>query len=146
MTSPRPAHLAAAALLIGALAACPSPAEPMPSGATCPPGATSTYENFGKAFMERYCTRCHASTLRGPDRHGAPLYHDFDSLRGVLNVAHHVDEYTAAGPDAVNTLMPTDSPKPTLAERQELGTWLACELDARARIDAGLDAPPAPDD
>ena len=117
-------------------------AEPTPSGATCPPGNTLTYENFAADFMSRYCTRCHASTLEGPARHGAPLFHDFDSKIGILNVGGHVDEYAAAGPLSVNTLMPEDGAKPTLAERQMLGAWLACELAAlEGAVDAGVDGP-----
>ncbi len=138
-------RLVLAALLTAAATGCPSPTEPTPSGATCPPGNTLTYDGFGRAFMTSYCTRCHASTLDGPDRHGAPLFHDFDSLRGILNVGHHVDEYAAAGPLAVNTLMPYDGARPTLLERQQLGTWLACEFDPLANPDAGLDAPPGLD-
>ena len=32
----------------------------------------------------------------------------------------------AAGPDAVNTLMPPDGDKPTEEQRRQLGQWLAC--------------------
>jgi len=134
--------LSAVALCL-ALAACSSDA-PAPTGSTCPPTSTLTYDNFGKKFMEDYCTRCHASYLFGDDRMGAPLYHDFDTLIGILHVADHVDEYAAAGPDAINRFMPAEAPKPTDAERYELGEWIACErqrLDSGA--DAGVDAPAA---
>lgn len=100
-----------------------------PSGATCPTDNPPTYDNFGRDFMEKYCTRCHSSQLMGADRMCAPLYHDFDSLMGVLVVAEHIDQYAAAGPDATNTRMPESDPKPTLEERQKLGQWLRCELD-----------------
>lgn len=131
--------LAGAAAL--ALAGCPDRAEPTPTGSTCPPDSTLTYDSFAAGFMASYCTRCHASTLSGPDRHGAPLFHDFDSERGILNVGHHVDEYAAAGPLAVNTLMPgDDGPAPTVEERRQLGQWLACALGGAA-VDAGVDAP-----
>jgi len=102
-----------------------------PTGATCREGSTLTYENFAVSFMTEYCTSCHASTLTGDARKGAPLYHDFDSRNGILAVADHVDWKAAAGPDATNELMPTGSgPVPTDAERQQLGEWLACELAA----------------
>ena len=112
------------AAVLGA-AACPGP-EPEPTGATCPPGSTLTYENFAAPFMTAYCTRCHSSTLFGADRNGAPIFHDFDSETGILNVANHVDEEAAAGPNAVNELMPPDGAKPTDAERFQLGEYLAC--------------------
>jgi cytochrome c5 len=99
-----------------------------PTGATCPEGSTLTYESFGAQFMEDYCTRCHDSALTGEDRNGAPLDHDFDTLAGVLAVADHIDEYAAAGPNAVNTLMPPRAPSPSEEQRRQLGEWLACEL------------------
>jgi hypothetical protein len=125
---------------------CPaSEPTPTPTGSTCPPGSTLTYENFGQAFMESYCTRCHASDLHGADRHGAPLYHDFDTLLGIIVVADHVDEYSAAGPDAVNEIMPPDGDKPDLAARTQLGEWLACEVEnINAQPDAGTGADAAP--
>jgi hypothetical protein len=133
--------VARGALAALALAACPGGAEPTPTGSTCPPGNPLTYDSFAADFMASYCTRCHASTLAGPDRHGAPLFHDFDSERGILNVGHHVDEYAAAGPLAINTLMPgDDGPAPSVEERRQLGQWLACALGGAA-ADAGVDAP-----
>ena len=94
----------------------------------CPPGSTLTYNNFGKPFMETYCTRCHASDRMGDARNGAPAYHDFDTLIGIKQVANHVDQTAASGPAATNTSMPPDGAKPTLAERQMLGEWIACEM------------------
>ena len=109
--------------------------EGTPSGATCPPNSTLTYEGFAAPFMEAYCTRCHSSELTGAARNGAPLGHDFDSETAILTFAEHVDEYAAAGPDSVNTLMPPDGDAPSEAERQQLGEWLACETQGS---DAGM--------
>lgn len=36
-----------------------------------------------------------ANERSGADRHGAPLYHGFDALDGILVVAEHVDEWAA---------------------------------------------------
>lgn len=100
-----------------------------PSGATCPPGSSLTYENFGREFMNDYCTRCHSSALDGADRNGAPSDHDFDTLAGIrATTTHHIDELAAAGPDHVNTAMPPTDPKPSKSERERLGEWLACEM------------------
>ncbi|MCB9560780.1 MAG: hypothetical protein H6708_10275 [Kofleriaceae bacterium] len=137
---------AAAALAVAALVGCGGNARPTPTNATCPSDSTLTYENFGAPFMEAYCTRCHSSELRGADRHGAPLYHDFDSLGGIVAVANHVDWYTAAGPDAINEIMPPDGDTPTLDERYQLGEWLACEVDQRLHPpDAGVPDAGMPD-
>jgi len=97
-----------------------------PTESVCSPSSTLTYDNFGKKFMEDYCTRCHASTLSGAARQGAPSFHDFDTVQGIRPIGDHIDETTAAGPAATNTGMPEDGNKPTLAEREQLGEWLAC--------------------
>ncbi|WP_394831487.1 hypothetical protein LVJ94_33745 [Pendulispora rubella] len=99
-----------------------------PSGATCPSRSTLTYENFGRTFMESYCTRCHSSTLSGSARNGAPAFHDFDSLTGILDVGNHVDQFAAFGPSSKNETMPPSGPRPSADERTKLGEWLACEL------------------
>ena len=99
-----------------------------PTQSVCPPTSTLTYNNFGKQFMESYCTKCHASDKMGEARQGAPSFHDFDTLNGIEVVADHIDETAAAGPAATNEGMPEDNPKPSLAERQMLGEWIACGL------------------
>ena len=96
------------------------------TNSACAEGTTLTYETFGRTFMESYCTRCHSSTLSGPDRKGAPVFHDFDTVAGVRAVAEHIDQVAASGPGASNTLMPPGGPMPSLEERQQLAIWLAC--------------------
>jgi len=122
----RPALALAAVLMIAGCSQKPLFGPPTQS--VCPSATTLTYTNFGRSFMEAYCTRCHAASLRGADRQGAPSFHDFDTLFGVRAVFDHIDETTAAGPAATNTSMPPDSPAPTLAERQQLGEWIACNM------------------
>jgi hypothetical protein len=120
-----------AVVLLVLLAGCPAdPIYGPPTESVCPPGGTTlTYSNFGQPFMESYCTRCHAQSRMGSDRHGAPSFHDFDTLFGIKAVADHIDETTAAGPAATNDGMPNDSgPSPTLEERKQLGEWIACDM------------------
>jgi uncharacterized membrane protein len=77
--------------------------------------------------MDRYCTRCHSTSLSGSARQGAPSDHNFDTLDAVHETElEHIDEQAAAGPKAVNTAMPPSDPKPTEAERRSLGEWIAC--------------------
>lgn len=102
-------------------------AEWVPTESSCPNQSTLTYESFGRAFMESYCTRCHSSTRTGFARSGAPTGHDFDTLSGILLVAEHIDQHAAAGPAGKNTEMPPTDPKPSDEERRQLGGWLACE-------------------
>lgn len=121
--------------LIAVVAACGSDSAPdipvfgPPTETACPPGGTTLrYETFAKPFMETYCTSCHASTLEGEARHGAPTFHDFDTYFGIRGVANHVDETSAAGPAAINRGMPQDNPRPSDEERFMLGEWIACDL------------------
>ena len=100
--------------------------EGVETGSICPSNSTLTYETFGQDFMESYCVRCHDSQKTGDARMNAPLEHDFDTLEGVMLVADHIDEFAAAGPDAINEVMPPDGDKPSIAERRQLGEWLAC--------------------
>jgi hypothetical protein len=99
-----------------------------PTESICPTDSTLTYESFGRPFMEAYCTRCHHSEREGADRMGAPAYHDFDTLFGIRAVSHHIDETAAAGPAAVNEMMPPSGDRPTLDERYQLGEWIACGM------------------
>lgn len=98
-----------------------------PTKSTCPETSTLTYDNFGKAFFESYCTGCHSSALAEGDRHDAPLGFDFDTYAGIMQFAVDIDSIAAAGPNASNAKMPIDDPKPSLDERTKLGEWLACE-------------------
>jgi mono/diheme cytochrome c family protein len=99
------------------------------TGSVCPPSSTLTYDSFGEAFMARYCVRCHSSPLTGSARNGAPSDHDFDTLEGLhATEPEHIDEQAAAGPDNVNTAMPPGDPRPSEAERRELGEWVACGM------------------
>ena len=97
----------------------------LPTGATCT-DATLSYETFGRNFMVTYCTRCHASTLQGEARMGAPALHDFDAVFAIRPVASHVDQMAGSGPNATNEGMPIGEPRPTLLERQQLAIWIAC--------------------
>lgn len=114
-------------LALGLLACADGP--PTPTGSTCPDDSTLTWETFGQPFMESYCVACHSSELHGDERQGAPLYHDFDTLEGVVVVSNHVDERAAAGPEAVNRNMPPSTPRPSVREREDLGEWIACERE-----------------
>lgn len=82
----------------------------------------------------------HASTLPRSKRNGAPIYHDYDSLLGVLEAPDHIDQQAGSGPKAENELMPPDRcpsepggalstsrKTPTVEEREHLAMWIACE-------------------
>lgn len=139
---------------------CPNP-DPMTYGYTAAdtPGCTGSAGdcNFGKTFMDTYCINCHDSSLRNSMRNGAPLFHDFDTLLGVLEVPDHIDQQAGFGPKAQNTFMPSGGtngqcpstlggkldeacPEPTVEERTKLAQWLACERGRTHNFtDAGVD-------
>ena len=110
-------------LIALSLAGC---GEGQKSGAVCPTTQTLTYDNFGKKFMDSYCQRCHAKAQTGAARSGAPDDDYFDTVADVRRLAEEIDGLAAAGPAAVNTEMPEADPRPTEAERRQLGEWLAC--------------------
>jgi uncharacterized membrane protein len=99
-----------------------------PTGSLCPDGSTLTYASFAEPFFATYCTGCHSSELSGPDRHGAPPDHNFDTPDGIRGAAEHIDAAAAAGPDGENDAMPppTADDFPDHTERLQLGEWLAC--------------------
>jgi len=100
-----------------------TPDESPTSGATCPAGSTLTAASFGTAFLTTYCTGCHGTPPTG----GAPAHADFNSLANVRDHLGPIDRRAAAGPAGTNTAMPpAGSLAPSLAERQQLGQWLAC--------------------
>lgn len=97
-----------------------------PSGATCSSTSTLTWEEFGRPFVETYCTTCHSVHRAGDARQGALPGTDFDTLEKVRAWAEPIDRHAAAGPESVNRTMPTTSPVPSDEERRKLGEWLAC--------------------
>lgn len=117
-----------AVMLLGVMLGCGG----SPSGAVCPTADAPTYDNFGKAFMEEYCVGCHSRTAAS--RHGAPGDQNYDTEADVMDHADKIDTNAAAGPGATNTAMPNLSgpvhSKPTQAEREKLGQYLACAMSA----------------
>jgi hypothetical protein len=125
-----------------------------PTGTVCPdpdPG-TLTWDNFGMQFMADYCTSCHSSKLSHSQRNGAPLYHDYDTLIGVLEIPDHIDQYAGSGPEATNTVRPPsrcpsvpggsldrDCPEPSALQRKNLSLWIACERNRPHAFAASAD-------
>ena len=131
--------LATLSLLSFLACSSPTPSDPPqpggPTGAECPPDSTLTYRlpsgdpGFAQTFFTNYCIRCHASALTGADRHGAPPDRNYDSLVGLVETGGAlIDGAAAAGPLRANTFMPRSDPRPSDAERHQLGEWLACHM------------------
>jgi uncharacterized membrane protein len=103
------------------------------SGATCPSSDAPSYAGFARSFMTTYCSGCHSALA--PNRYGAPPDLDFDTEAQLRVHAAEIDHEAAAGPNARNTDMPDlDGPvhaAPTMAERELLGEFLACERARR---------------
>ena len=86
----------------------------------CGPGAT--WSGFGQGFLLSYCTACHAESVTGDLRHGAPDGVDFDTLENTRTWAERI---------RVRTLETQDMPPaggPLDDERTLFETWLDCGL------------------
>lgn len=78
-----------------------------------------TWSTFAMEFFATHCTRCHASTLTGAARGGAPEGYDWDveaSVREHLAMIRHQV--------GVANSMPFLPPDPTCAERERLVRWI----------------------
>ncbi len=102
---------------------CAPPVDPAPPAtltdtATC---TELTWEDFGEGTMTTWCTPCHASTVTGTDRQGAPVGIDLDTVEGVREWAAVI---AAVATDESASMPPIGGPSPT--ERSDLAEWLAC--------------------
>lgn len=95
----------------------------------CPPGGTTlTYDNFGKAFIDRYCQSCHAQAggggghLTSSASYGVPAGYSFGTADEVRAHKERIFARSAAS----NTSMPPGADDPPRAERDKLADWLAC--------------------
>ncbi|MDB4976077.1 MAG: uncharacterized protein JWN48_4418 [Myxococcaceae bacterium] len=112
-------------------AACGSGEAGQSTQTACPDASTLTYEADIAPIMAKYCVSCHASTVPGAQRHGAPTDHNFDTELGILEEAEHVDSNAGSSGTVTNTEMPPRGyPAPTVEERMKLSQWLACEVPA----------------
>jgi len=129
-------HVLPATLLLAALTGCgggDGGNDAPTSGATCPTGGTTLRytgggngstepASFGKTFFDNNCIVCH-----GPDG-GFVQGQDFTSYAGIIGRIGRIDQRAASGPARTNASMPppTAPTDPSLEERQDLGTWIAC--------------------
>jgi len=99
-----------------------------PTDATCPTTDAPTYQTFAQPFFAQYCASCHSRS--STNRHGAPSDHNYDTEDDLRAHAGAIDEVAAKGPAANNTVMPelggTVNARPSDADREKLGQYLAC--------------------
>lgn len=96
---------------------CPSLTEPQASPGD--PIDGDTLASFAAPLFADFCTRCHASTLSGDDRNGAPIGFDWDveaSIRAELPRIRN-----AVG---VFNFMPLNPPLLSCEQRQRLVRWI----------------------
>lgn len=96
---------------------CPALEEPQASPGD--PIDGDTWDTFAMDFFATWCTRCHSTTLDGPDRNGAPLGYNWDDEASVRD---HLDEIRAAV--GVANFMPFTPPDPSCADRQRIVRWI----------------------
>ncbi len=86
----------------------------------CPEESELTYENFGGAFIDSHCQRCHSSGAA--DRNGAPSSFTFDTVDDIRDHSERI--FARAAGD--NRSMPPGPEDPPDQEREMLAEWLAC--------------------
>jgi uncharacterized membrane protein len=96
---------------------CPSLSTPQASPGD--PIDGDTFDTFAGPLLTQYCTRCHATTLTGAARNGAPVGFDWDDEASVRT--HLAEMRNAVG---VINFMPPSNPLPTCDERQRLVRWI----------------------
>lgn len=74
--------------VVAALSACNGTGDP--TGATCPPNSTLTYETFGKAFFAANCDACHGA--------GGDTQPRLSSQETIRRQKDDVDKAAAKGP------------------------------------------------
>jgi hypothetical protein len=96
---------------------CPALEEPQ--AAPGDPIDGDTWDTFAMEFFATWCTRCHGSTLTGPDRNGAPVGYDWDVEATVRSFLPEIRN--AVG---VQNFMPFNPPDPSCDERQQIVRWI----------------------
>ena len=90
-----------------------------------------TYDNYGKAYLGKWCTGCHSSLVRENQRSGAPLGVNFETSQDIMAQVKEIDE----------TEVQTDYMPPgggaSEAESEALGEWLRCQVYTDAQNQAG---------
>ena len=85
-----------------------------------------TYENFGQAFFQSYCLRCHSVTNVGDiARNDAPVGINYDTLEGVREFATRIRLRAGELGDMPPLLVPV--PRPPEEERLKLIRWIDCD-------------------
>ncbi len=109
--------------------ACGGEAPPAPPPSTntteeaC--GSEMTWNGVGQGFLLSYCTACHAETVQGGLRYGAPEGIDFDSLTSTRTWDERIRVRTVETQD----MPPAGGPSDT--ERELFAAWLDCGLPGR---------------
>ena len=120
-----------AAALLGLLVAGCSPDMPLPDQVVVDDADEIdcdelTYENFGQAFFQSYCLRCHSVTNVGDiARNDAPVGIDYDTLEGVREFATRIRLRAGELGDMPPLLVPV--PRPSEEERLQLIRWIDCD-------------------
>lgn len=97
---------------------CPTWRSPV-ARAGDPPG-DDRYAVYARGFFDRYCVRCHATTLHTPEaRMGAPDAFNWDDEATIRRELVRIR--AAVG---VDNYMPLSAPTPTCDERRRLVRWI----------------------
>ena len=93
----------------------------------CVSNPALSYENFGKGFLDRYCTGCHSSLVPVTNRNGAPEGVDFNDYRRVITWRERILIRTL---DTTSPMPPGTGPSQT--EFDLLTEWIGCQVESDA--------------
>jgi len=98
--------------------------------------AKESYENFGAAFFQNCCIRCHSVTLETDlQRLDAPLGINFDTLEMSREFSRRIRLRAGELGDMPPRILL--GPRPTEAERLQLLDWIDCGMPADDELDGG---------
>lgn len=93
-------------------------------GADCDREPALSWDNFGRGYMETYCTGCHSVLLdTALERRDATFGVDFNTYGDVMK---HVERVEARGTGENPTMPPSGGPSE--AEIARLEEWLTCTV------------------
>ena len=88
------------------------------------PAAPTTYTKI-RPLLTQYCASCHAASVIGAARNGAPEHETLDDPDALKTEIAHLRDYTTLPPGPTGKVMPPVGwPQPSVGERALLVQWL----------------------
>lgn len=96
----------------------------------CAPDVAGSWETLGEGYVRTWCTPCHAASLVGDARGGAPVGVDFDGLDDVRRWLDAIEGAATSVSGEAPRMPPGGGP--TDADVAAFAAWLACDAPGEA--------------